>query len=100
MPRKPGLSASQKLEVVLKLLRREEPAKKLARRYGISEATLYRYRDIFLEGGKTGLQGSSSAKAEQERIKDLKRQIAERDQVIGEITIANRILKKLQDGEL
>ena len=31
---------------------------------------------------------------------ELKKQLAERDQVIGELTIANRILKKTSDGLL
>ena len=34
------------------LLRREEPAAKLARRFRISEQTLYRWRDDFLAGGE------------------------------------------------
>ena len=39
------LSIVQRIEAVLSLLRREESASKIARRYAISEQTLYRYRD-------------------------------------------------------
>jgi hypothetical protein len=46
----------------------------------------------FLSAGKQALNGRGS-KSEQART------VAERDQVIGEITIANRILKKLS-GDL
>jgi len=97
MGRKSKLTTAEKTEVVLKLLRREESAAKLARRYGISEQTLYRYRDQFLESGKAGLTGNRDAEA---RIKDLEKSVAEREQVIGELTIANRILKKKRDGLL
>lgn len=78
---------------MLRLLRREEPAAKIARRYKISEQSLYRYRDAFLERGLAGLQ-AGGGDGEQARIKELERALAERDQVIGELTIANRILKR------
>lgn len=98
MPRKTGLTPAKKRDAVLRLLRREESAAKVARRYGISEQTLYRYRDAFLEGGLQGLQAGRSGNGEGARIKELERALAERDQVIGEITIANRILKKTAES--
>ena len=96
MPRKSGLSPAEKREAVLKLLRREETAAKIARRYRISEATLGRYRDAFLDGGLKALQDGKRDVSE-EKIKELKKQLGQRDQVIGELTIANRILKKSAD---
>lgn len=94
------LSVDQRLEVVLALLRREEPAAKLARRYGISEPTLYRYRDQFLEGGKASLADGRRGKADprDEQIQKLQKDLSKRDQVIGELTIANRIFKKNTEG--
>ncbi len=61
MARRSSLTESEKVEVVLKYLRREESCAKLARRCGISEQTLYRYRDQFLSGGKAALWGSKDA---------------------------------------
>jgi transposase len=84
---------AQRREVVLALLRREEPATKLSRRYGISEQTLFRWRDQFLAGGEAGLSGKKDDGATR-RIAELERDLADRDQVIGELTIANRVLKK------
>ena len=49
------LGMSERREVVLSLLRREEPATVLARRYGISENTLYRWRDEFMTAGEAAL---------------------------------------------
>jgi len=96
MGRQSGLTLEQRTEAVLSLLRREEPATKIARRFGISEPTLYRYRDLFLEAGKAGLaHGSGLADPARREVAELKKQLDQRDQVIGEITIANRILKKL-----
>ena len=101
MGRRKDLDAGKRMEAVLSLLRREETAKVVARRYGISEGTLYRLRDQFLEAGKAGLASGTGKGDEQSReITRLQREVGERDRVIGELTIANRILKKTQDGLL
>ena len=52
MGAKAKLSVPERRKVVLSLIRREEPAAVLARRYGISENTLYRWRDDFLTAGQ------------------------------------------------
>jgi transposase len=101
MGKKSELGASERRDVVLMLLRREEPAAVLARRYGISEQTLYRWRDEFLAAGEAALMGAKDgADARNRQIEELKRELAQRDQVIGELTIANRLLKKSADGLL
>lgn len=100
MGKKSTLSAEQRAQIVLRLLSKEEAAVQIARRAGISEQTLYRWRDEFLSGGKQALSGRGGEQSEQAKtIERLKAELAERDQVIGEITIANRILKKLS-GDL
>ena len=99
MGKKSRLSVTEQREVVLMLLRREESAVTLSRRYGVSEGSLYRWRDLFLEGGKQALtNGKQRANPDQQRIKELEKDIEKREQVIGEMTIANRILKKKVDG--
>jgi transposase-like protein len=102
MPKKSKISVAQKQEVVMKLLRREEPTAVLARRYGVSEQSLYRWRDEFLEAGKAALADgkNGSSDGQSKRLQELERDLADRDQVIGELTIANRIFKKLSDGSL
>ena len=52
MAKRSKLTVQQRTEAVLALIRREEPAARIARRWGVSEQTLYRYREQFLEGGK------------------------------------------------
>jgi len=98
MGAKSKLSVPERRKVVLSLLRREEPAVVLARRYGISENTLYRWRDEFLVAGQAALaNGKSKADPRDRQIAELNKQLGERDKVIGELTIANRILKKMAD---
>lgn len=102
MGRRSELSVSKRREAVLVLLRREEAASRVARRYGVSEQTLYRWRDEFLAGGEVALAGSSGKNSDprKRRIEELERALAQRDQVIGELTIANRVLKKTAGGLL
>lgn len=102
MGKQSELSVAKRREAVLALLRREEPAAQLSRRYGVSENTLYRWRDEFLAAGEAALSSKKTKNGDPQRrkIEELERQLAERDQVIGELTIANRIFKKLSDGQL
>jgi transposase len=100
MGKRSVLSAEERMQLVLRVLSKEEPAAQIARRAGISEQTLYRWRDEFLEGGRRALAGRSGSKASAQAMQQLERQVAQRDQVIGELTIANRILKKLSDGSI
>jgi transposase len=96
MGKQSRLTIEQRTAAALSLIRKEEPAAKIARRYGISEPTLYRYRDLFLEGGKAGIaSGAGKADSRDKKIERLEKDLEQRDQVIGELTIANRVFKKL-----
>ena len=66
------------------------------RRAGDSEQTLYRWRDDFIRAGRGAMNGTAGQSRMQAELKRKERQLAERDQMIGELTVANRILIKLQ----
>ena len=102
MGRQSEMDVGQRVEVVLMMLRKEEPVATLARRYNVSETTLHRWREDFLAGGQAALTDRRSKKLDGRaaEIARLKKELACRDQVIGEITIANRILKKNADDLL
>ena len=96
MPKKSEVPVPQRREAVLALLRREEPAAQLARRYGVSEQTLYRWRDVFLAAGENALKnGSGGPDPQQREVQQLRKQLEEREQIIGELTVANKFLKKI-----
>ncbi len=86
---------SERRDAVLSFLRREEPGAIIARRYGVAEATLYRWRDDFLAAGEAALAGGTrgGVSAHDRQIAELEGQIESRDQAIGELTVANRVLK-------
>src|SRR5262245_14041813 len=95
VPRRSELTVAQRRDAVLALLRREEPAAQLARRFGVSEQTLHRWRDEFLAAGEAALaHGKNGADARDRENRELRAELEERNLVIGELTVANRILKK------
>jgi transposase len=98
MAKKSGLNGEQRAQLVLRLLSKEEPAAQLARRAGISEQTLYRWREEFITAGTQALNGRTAEGAQAKAFARQAGELAERDQVIGELTVANRLLKKLSGG--
>lgn len=87
-------SPEHRADIVLALLRREEPSCVLARRNQVSEQTFYRWRDDFLAAGKFGLASQAAKRQEAIRSNGPETQLVERDRVIDELTIANRFPKK------
>jgi transposase-like protein len=90
------IPAEQRVEAVMAILTKSETMAALSRRLKVSEATLYRWRDEFIANGKRGIAGGDRKgnNGNKSEIAQLKREIESRDQIIGELTIANRILKK------
>ena len=72
------MEVKDRREAVLCLLRREESAAVIARRVGVSEPTLYRWRDEFLAAGEAALSGSGKQGADP------------RDRRIAELEAADR----------
>jgi transposase len=81
----------QKFEIVVAVIRGQEPISNICKRQGVSETAVYRWRDQFIEGGCRGLSGSKGCEAEK-----LRGESEGLKTVIGELTVANRILKKAQ----
>ena len=96
MSRKSDLDARQRRDIGLMVLCREEPITTLARRYAVCETTLHRWREDFLTPGETALAYGRGKKGNGQvgEIDRLRKELARRDQVIGEFTVAHRILEE------
>lgn len=92
MARKSALPVEARMTAVLAALRGEESVEVIARRHGVSSHTLLRWKQEFLEGGKTALRGRDGRPSAVEQA--LRAEIEQRDRIIGELVVANELLKK------
>jgi len=68
MPKHSKLPVEERVEPVLALLRKEKTAAVLARRNQVSEQTLYRWRDEYMEGGRNRLAKKEAGAGEESRV--------------------------------
>ena len=87
-------SAEEKIRIVLEGLRGEESIAELCRREGIVQNLYYRWSKDFLEAGKKRLAGDTARAATSDEVKDLRREASALKEVVAELTLANRLLKK------
>jgi transposase len=82
-------------------LRGEESIAELCRREGIVQNLYYRWSKDFLEAGKKRLAGDTARAATSDEVKDLRREASALKEVVAELTLENRLLKKsvTADGE-
>jgi transposase-like protein len=87
-------TAEKRYEVVMEVLRHEEPIAQIARKYQISDAVIHQWRERFFEGGKAALAFEKGSSSRIER-QTFERQIEDLQKVIGEQAVEIRFLKKL-----
>ena len=94
-------SAEEKIRIVLAGLRGEESISALCRREGISDSLYYTWSKEFLEAGKKRLSGDTERQATSGEVTGLKREMRDLKEVVADLTLENRILKKsvIGDGE-
>lgn len=86
--------AEEKIRVVLEGFRKEIPVSDLCRREGIPAPAYYSWLKDFMEGGKKRLQGDTLRDATEKEIKGLKRENERIKELLAELALENRILKK------
>ena len=94
MGRPSNIPPEQRTELVLAVLRGTEKLEVLARRHPVSANTLRKWRDEFVAAGQERLSGRGDTAAAQAECKQLQRELAERELIIGELTVAHRFLQK------
>ena len=87
-------SAEEKIRIVLDGLRGEDSIAELCRREGIHQNLYYRWSKEFLEAGKKRLAGDTAREATSEEVKGLRRESVQLKEVVAELTLENRLLKK------
>jgi transposase len=91
-------SPEEKIRIVLEGLRGEQSVAELCRREGIAANLYYRWSKDFLEAGKKQLAGDTVREATSDEVKELRNENRELKEVVAEITLKNRVLKKSLTG--
>ena len=92
-------SAEEKIRIVLEGLRGEESIAELCRREGIASSMYYGWSKKFLEAGKKRLAGDTARAATSDEVKGLRREAAALKEVVADLTLENRLLKKSIRGD-
>src|ERR1700744_5241609 len=87
-------SAEEKIRIVLEGLRGEDSIAELCRNEGINQNLYYRWSKEFLEAGKKRLAGDTAREATSEEVKGLRTQAQQLKELLAEVLLENRLLKK------
>ena len=88
----------EKIRIVLEGLRGEQSVSELCRREGIAANLYYRWSKEFLEAGKKQLAGDTVREATSDEVKELRAENRALKEVVAEVTLDNRVLKKSLTG--
>jgi transposase len=91
-------TAEEKIRIVLSGLRGEDSIAELCRREGIVQNLYYRWSKEFLEAGKKRLAGDTARSATSDEVTELRREASALKEVVAELTLENRLLKKSMIG--
>ncbi len=92
-------SAEEKIRIVLEGLRGEDSISELCRREGINQNLYYSWSKEFLEAGKKRLAGDTAREATSTEVKGLRKEAVTLKEVVAELTLENRVLKKSMIGD-
>lgn len=86
-------SVEEKFDIVIMMLATNTPVAEICRKYNVSGAQAYGWKQKFLEGGKGALapykhDGNAALEAENEQLK----------QLVADLTLANALFKKTLIG--
>jgi len=91
-------SAEQKIQIVLEGIRGEESVSAICRKYGIHENNYYNWSKDFMEAGKKRLSGDTERDANTSEVKELKEENGDLKDLVAELSLQVRILKKSLRG--
>ena len=87
-------NTEEKIRIVVEGLRGEASVAELCRREGINPNLYYKWNKEFLEAGKACLAGDTKRQATSDEVSDIRRENEQLKQVVAELLLKNRALKK------
>ena len=91
MEGKSSRTKEEKARIVMEALTGNTSIAEICRRYNIASSALYKWKDAFIAGGTASLEAGKTSKEMQ-----MQREIENLKTIIGDLTVANETLKKIQ----
>ena len=92
-------SSEEKIRIVVDGLRGETSIAELCRKEGIAQNLYDRWSKDFMESGKRRLDGDTQREANTSQVQNLRKENAKLKEVVAELLLDNRMLKKSMNGE-
>jgi transposase len=91
-------TSEEKIRIVLEGLQGESSIADVCRREGIHPTLYYKWSKTFLEAGKKRLTGDTVREADSTEVKELRSENEQLKQLVAELSLKNRVLKKTSKG--
>lgn len=91
-------NAGEKIRIVLEGLRGEASITDLCRREGFHPTMYYKWSKAFLEAGKRQLTGDTLREASSDEVNEIRGENEALKQLLAELSLKNRVLKKTLKG--
>ena len=91
---KSKFTPQEKARIILESLNTNISTAELCRKYNLQPPTFYQWKEKFVEGGKASLNRTSNGDV----CRSLQKENESLKRLIGELTVANDILKKTLEG--
>jgi len=88
----------EKIRIILEGLKGEEGIAAICRREGIAPSLYYKWSKSFLEAGKRRLKGDTMREANSDEVSELRKENEQLKQLVAELSLKNRVLKKSLSG--
>ncbi len=92
-------SSEEKIRIIIDGIRGETTIAELCRREGISQGIYYKWSKDFMDAGKRRLAGDTMREANTTEVKELKDVNSSLKELVAELSLENRVLKKSLNGE-
>lgn len=91
-------SSEEKIRIILEGLRGEDSIANICRKEGIAPSIYYKWSKAFLEAGKRQLNGDTIREAGRDEVSGLRNENEQLKQLVAELSLKNRVLKKSLSG--
>jgi len=91
--------SEEKIRIIIDGMRGEYSIAELCRKEGINQGTYYKWTKDFMDAGKRRLNGDTLREANTTEVHELKQENKSLKELVAELSLDNRVLKKNLNGE-